>query len=429
MGAKNHKFIIKILLVRRSFLGYTSFIGLILLIALGISSASAQSDSIGISDSLHTKKHQILFESTNLIFSSSINTNVQGALIGLRPFPNQVLSEIESRERHYLVSDLNYRLSYFRKDSKKGGFNGISMFWRQSLSAGLNDDFLRLILAGNSQFAGDTAFIDQSLLHSQQYVSLGVFYSHSIAGEKNNWLFTIQPQLLVGLSDWRISASESWLYTAQYGESLELAADYSYHSNYKRPGGVGLGLNAEVRWIKPFKWMAVVQLQDLGYIYWSKSSDKIENISQLQYDGISIPTLSDLSHLKPDSVIADELIDPLYSDVLQQASYNSGTMPSVNASIHRMIGKSTLNLSLKQYLHSARVNLSTLSYNFPLIKHWHGTLRGGLVSFERPFAGISVSYHSPGGTMLHLGLSDLTSLIRPENSYIQSVYLSFHYTW
>lgn len=400
-----------------------------LMLFFGLKSASAQEITGNSEDSIRSAKQRIMVESSSAIFSSSVNAGLQRALLGLRTFPEDPLQDLENRDRHFLLTDLNFRISYFRDKATKEGFKGISLAWRQNGFANVNDDFLRLLLAGNSGFAGDTAFIDQSGFHFQNYFSLGPIFSKQIVLDRANWTFIVQPQLLIGLSDLRFSADNSWLYTAPYGESLDLMADYSYTSNNRKPGGIGLGLNAEIQWMKWSEWFASIQIQDLGYLFWSKKSEKIENKTHLQYDGIAIPTLSDLSGLKPDSVIADELIDPLYTDVIENSAYSGGTMPSLNFSISRLFQKSKLNISMKQYLHSGSANISTLSYNFPISGKWYGSGRVGLISFERPFAGLGLMYHLPGGTMFHLSVSDLTSVIKPEYSYIQSINLSFNYSW
>lgn len=400
-----------------------------LMLLFGLKSAIAQSHPGDSTDTIPLLKQRIMVESSSAIFSSSVNAGLQSALLGLRTFPEDPLQDLENRDRHFLLTDLNFRISYFRDKASKDGFVGFNFAWRQNGFADLNDDFLRLLLAGNSEFAGDTAFIDQSGLLFQNYFSLGPIFSKQIVLDQENWTFSVQPQMLVGISDLHFSADNSWLYTAPYGESLDLMADYSYASNNGRPGGIGLGLNAEIQWMKWSKWIANFQIQDLGYLFWSKESEKIENNTHLQYDGIAIPSLSDLSGLKPDSVIADELIDPLYTDVIHNSAYSAGTMPSMNVSFSRLFKKSNLNISLKQYLHSGSANISTFSYNFPIAGKWYGSGRVGLISYGRPFAGFGLMYHMPGGTMFHLSVSDLTSVIKPEYSYIQSIYFSFNYSW
>jgi hypothetical protein len=405
----------------------------LMIFLLNVPHVDAQKDTLTDLEADYPPKYRLSLESNITNLSGTVNSDYLGALIGLRSFPENGSSGISAADKHLLLSDMGIKLDWRKSDSQPDrlGFEGIELSFRQWGSLHADDDFLRLLLDGNSRFADDTARLDASSLAWQQYASIGVNYSFRKLIGDYQWQVSIVPGLLIGLSDQRFSTANSWLYTAEYGQSIDLQADYSYSSNQGRPGGVGLGISAKFQLMVKNKWVAQFNLKDLGYIFWNDQSEQVNNQTFIHFEGVELPNLTDLNGLNPDSTIESEIVNPLYSEVLDHGSYQSHTLPSVSLQILRLINDSDMSLSLtsKQYLHHALANLTHLGFEFPISKRMAGDAQVGLVAFQRPYVGASLMYKTSNSFKIYLRASDLTSLVAPDKAYLQALTFSINYYW
>ncbi len=212
---------------------------------------------------------------------------------------SRVQATNELRYQQLYGASVNYR----RENLSFGiGYRNRIMIGADFADQGL----LGLILRGNA------AFQDQTVGGQLDFTSLGVNeYSGALSYAQDAWQFGLRAKLLQGQSFSDLRGGDFSIYTAPFGEYLDLNAQYDFFSSQQSGWGWGLDLGATYQLSSQWRFQAGII--DIGQFM---ASGRIRQADfDLRYEGVMLGDLlqidtSNLDLLAP----ADSLLDQYWRD-------------------------------------------------------------------------------------------------------------------
>jgi hypothetical protein len=159
--------------------------------------------------------------------------------------------------------------------------------YRNILYADITKDALNLVLYGNKMYEDQTANLSKMKFENLTYnqVSLGI-------GKKEQNLYaSIMLSFLVGDNNQQLKVQSGGLYTAPYGEYLDINYAFRYNqSHVGQPGFFnpkGYGFSSDVHFEYEFnKGTLMVDVQDLGIITWGSQSFNYIKDTTFRFEGL-----------------------------------------------------------------------------------------------------------------------------------------------
>jgi hypothetical protein len=205
-----------------------------------------------------------------------------------------------------LKAGLSYK-HYFKKPALQ---LYVSFYHRNLRTLMTSSDAFKLVFEGNAPFENQTASLNNIQFENLMYNQ----YSIGVSKTDGHFMVGVNLSYLQGFTNQQIKNPNGSLYTAPYGEYLDLS--YNLTFNEATPGAShffdvnGQGLSADLRFeYNTGNSRFSFTVQDLGYITWGKHAVNYTGDTSLRYSGIVINDItslagSGLQGLKLDSVIA-----------------------------------------------------------------------------------------------------------------------------
>ncbi|MBS1622605.1 MAG: hypothetical protein JST83_01195 [Bacteroidetes bacterium] len=239
--------------------------------------------------------------------SNSIVTTFAGAFLTGK----EITTTLRDRVAGYAPRMIKYEdemkvgLAYKHYFKKPSVSLYVSYYHRNMRFLSTDRDAFEVLFYGNKRFEDKTASLNninfENLMYNQYSIGVSKSDGHFFGG--------LNVSFLQGFSDQQVKNPRGSLYTAPYGEYLDVA--YSMTFNQANNGASsffdldGKGFSADLQLgYNTDKWRLSVTVQDLGYINWNRRPTNYIGDTAFRYNGVVIPDLTNLSGIKIDSVLA-----------------------------------------------------------------------------------------------------------------------------
>lgn len=381
-------------------------------------------------------KHSFTLDASYNASSNSLNNKFLNALNGTGELGSDALAGNFSDKDNFFFIDNTIALRYFRiHPAKASVFQGVAGGFRQFITTSFPSDAFSLIFHGNSAFAGDTAVLDGMNFLSQSYYFLNTTlqFSFPVSEDKQNKLIlSLQPSLLLSKSANSLQIDQAGLYTAPYGQFLDIYANY--HWNASASGflnGIGAGLNAQLAWTPATDWHLSAVLQNLGVIHYNNRSEKIALDTSYHYEGIQFPVITELNTFTPDTGFADALMEDFYENQKQSGNFSAYTAATIEFRVIRYFKKAKIQAAAKSisYLQNLSMNYSSVDFVFSPFSKMSFSLNPGIAAYKHFFLNAGLRFRLGDFASVRLDIGDLTGFISPEKAHYQrlscSLFCSF----
>ena len=253
--------------------------------------------------------------------------------------------------------DLNYGLffsqrvdSLFGKE-KKGFHYFVKIANREHANIVFTEDFLRVAMYGNAQYAGDTAKMGSSEFNLLRYQQIQVGIVNSF---RETSKYGIGISFIKGEQFLNEKISRANLYTSPSGDHVELDVKYSitqsdtsrrgfgamhgwgvstdlfYHLSYSIFQGKANEDESATEGINESDWSGYMRIEvsDLGFISWNDKSVRHEIDTMYEFDGIVLQNI-----LQLDDSILEPIVDSL-KEAYEPNSSNSSYTTVLPALFH-----------------------------------------------------------------------------------------------
>ena len=306
-----------------------------LLFFLSVLSVTAQDSTLAVADTnraFHTFGDRQLYSSLSPLLSQPTDANSIQLDIDFHMNSNAMPTTFAGAfltQNDITPSMINRVLGYTKKDIKyedelKAGFaykhlfkkNGVTLYvsyyHRNMRYLTTSHDAFQLIFEGNKPFEDKTASLNditfQDLMYNQ--------YSVGVSKSAGHFFFGINVSYLQGFTDQQITNPNGGLYTAPYGEYLNVSYNMTFNeattgaSHFFDLNGQGVSGDLQFGYSTE-KTRFSVTVQDLGYIRWAKHPVNYRGDTSLTYSGIEINNLTNISGSGIQGINLDSTISAL----------------------------------------------------------------------------------------------------------------------
>lgn len=407
-----------------------------LALLLAFNQLSAQEQAEDLNKPTLPVKSMLSLDADVQYLSNSMTAAMFNAFTGLNGLNQAAIASVKPMDDNALLMDNSLKLSYFGLKKKEGfAWSGFQLGYRQVFSSRYSNQMYNLAFHGNAAFEDETAVLHPFSLQSQSYASIhaNLQYSYSYKEDKSaNLIFSLQPGLLLGRDYYSLYLNQGSLYTAPYGEYLDLQADYAWQaSRGSLASGIGMGLHAQIQWVPKPGWLVRAGVQNLGIIYWSNRAEQVSADTSLHFAGIDFPEIHDIASFQADSSLDVSIMNALYYERIKNESFTSGTSPSVSLTVSRYFARKRVHISFlsKQFLTHPLLNASELLILFRPVRKLQLSVTPGLIAFQRPYLNLGASIQVGKLVVISLEAGDVISFANPESSNYQRLAFSVKYLY
>jgi hypothetical protein len=176
---------------------------------------------------------------------------------------------------------------------KNFGFS-VGLFNVYHVDMNLPNDLIRLMFSGNKIFEGQEADLSQTSFQFLQFQEfrMGVVKQHISKNAVHTFGFGLG--FVNGTKLRTLKINEASIYTAQGGESIDIAANYTANisdtsSNKLFPGtGMGASLNFSYKFEGSRGNTFYIELSDLGKIFWNKNTLSPSKDTTIHFEGVQV---------------------------------------------------------------------------------------------------------------------------------------------
>ena len=204
---------------------------------------------------------------------------------------------------------------------------GVSVVDKFGLSLRYSDNFMKLVLKGNKQFAGQTVSLGPSILNANYRREYAIASAFNVigAGEDFGVRVGVRAKYIQGIGSLYMPKGNADMTTDTEGRYIDMDFDYELHtaglSNFSlfNYNGTGMGLDAGVTVNLTKNFALVASVLDVGAIRYSKNATSYQKAGNARYEGLVIDRL--FGGGTPDG---DSLADIFTPQITEGSSY---TMP------------------------------------------------------------------------------------------------------
>jgi hypothetical protein len=270
--------------------------------------------------------------------SNAMPTTFAGAFLT----QNNITPDMINRVLGYTKKDIKYEdelkagLAYKHLFKKSGVTLYVSYYHRNLRSLTTSHDAFQLIFEGNAPFENKTASLNdinfQDLMYNQYSVGLSKTFGHFFVG--------VNVSYLQGFTDQQIKNPNGSLYTAPYGEYLDLSYNMTFNeatsgaSHFFDLNGQGVSGDLQFGYSTE-KTRFSITVQDLGYLRWAKHPVSYRGDTSLTYNGIEISNLTNISGSGIQGLNLDSTISALEPRKSTRA-YNTILPTTIQATVSQL---------------------------------------------------------------------------------------------
>jgi hypothetical protein len=257
--------------------------------------------------------------------SNAMPTTFAGAFLT----QNDITGDMINRVLGYTKKDIKYEdelkagLAYKHLFKKHDITLYVSYYHRNLRSLTTSHDAFQLIFEGNAPFENKTASLNditfQDLMYNQ--------YSVGVSKTSGHFFFGINASYLQGFTDQQLKNPNGSLYTAPYGEYLDVAYNMTFNEATSGASHFfdlnGQGASADLKFgYSTENTNFSITVQDLGVIRWAKHPVSYRGDTSFTFNGIEIENLTNISGSGVQGLNLDSVISAL-SPKKSTAAYNT----------------------------------------------------------------------------------------------------------
>lgn len=289
--------------------------------------------------------------------SNAVLSTFAGAFLTRKFIGQELINRVLSYAPRNIKYEDDIKLGLMYKHAFKKGMELYFGYYTRNTRHLITDkDAFKLIFEGNAPFENQTASLNninfENLMYNQYSLGISKTDGHFLAG--------IILSYLQGYNDNQLMNPSGSLYTAPYGEYLNLNYDLNY--NQATPGASkffdlnGQGISADLRleYSTP-NWRVGLTIQDLGYISWKKSPVNYIADTSFTYSGINISNFTNISGSGINGLNLDSVISALGPHKMQHA-YNTTLPATIQLTFSRAFKLKKLAMVLSAGLNTKLLN-------------------------------------------------------------------------
>ena len=245
--------------------------------------------------------------------SNAIMTSFAGAFLTKKSL-DQLKGRVLNYSHRYIKyqDELKAGLTYRHYFKKPAIALYVSYYHRNMRTLFTTKDAFELVFYGNKPFENKTADISnvrfQNLMYNQ--------YSIGVSKSDGHFFIGLNLSFLQGFSNQQVTNTKGSLYTAPYGEYIDLS--YNLTFNQSNTGATkffdlnGRGFSADLQFgynTEKSRWSLTVQ--DLGSIAWNRQPTNYTGDTSLRYSGIVISDITNLASSGVNGLNLDSLANAL----------------------------------------------------------------------------------------------------------------------
>jgi hypothetical protein len=365
--------------------------------------------------------------------SSALDRDFMSTLYKGGFIDNEMKDRVSKRlmNNNRLGIDLNYALYYaWKPDTFFHNKSDVSLFVQlknnEHFDTQFTKDLFLLGFYGNRQFAGDTAFLNNTsarLLRFQE-LQFGVLWS----GLDSTARLGIGVSLINAEQYFSVSAKRAELYTSADGGYIDFGATMDVYTSDTSNTGYGafngFGVAADFFFEAPYKGkrkgMISISASDVGLLFWNKSSQRYSTDSTYHYEGVEVESIleadNSTSQLSPDSLLSSI------------ASSKQSFAVSVPATLHirqaSYFGRFELVKGFRYVFNTSYKGFFYLEGNYSFGNRLRAGITTGFGGYGRFSFGANVSKVFNNRTYMSIGSSHLEGFVAPKRFAGQAVYVS-----
>jgi len=287
---------------------------------------SGQNNGIGIKSEFNFESNALNLDFINsLLYGGNIDEETKINWINLCREKNKIFTLFQN--------DI-----YFKRGIKQN-----NLYFKISdvntLDIVFNKDLLKLVLNGNFEYQDQTLNFNQTHIRANRYQKYNLQYEVNL--DQKSLLFGLS--YLKGNHSINVNINDGSLYTAEYGEYLDVNYDISgfitdtSNISFFNNNGNGLALDLGLKF--DFKEYKVnLYLEDLGFIQWNRNSIYVAADSTFTYNGLEIDNIYDFN----DSILNNSISDKDYIQN-QKKPYRSNIATNIGFSVKGNSNNKTFN--------------------------------------------------------------------------------------
>ncbi len=386
-------------------------------------------------------EHTALLEGKVNIYSNALNQDFIQALY-LGDYLNADIKEgVDLQSRNYLFAETRMGLGIEVKTRLKEGSRfrnifGMRIFNQRFIHANFNADSYQLLFFGNTLFQSEDAYLNKLEYNDMHYSGLQLFYGKEWINGQHRHTLLSRPSLLIGHSYQRLFFDSGKLYTALFGEFLNLEANYTYQevnpNNTFSINGLGAGIDLIYQYKNDEQdWSISAGLEDLGMIRWMNQAESVSKDTSLWLQGAVSDLFPEFNFENGDDFIYSELSRDLYYDALQDDQFYSLTPARIHLQFHKKWFDQELETGF-HYTHlliDPTVFMIQANVRYQIMPFWKLGLEPGLLAGNRFYFQISSDFKIWNELALRLHYGDFNTFIQPANSYTQQARVALHFSW
>ncbi|MGE0562507.1 MAG: DUF5723 family protein [Flavobacteriales bacterium] len=299
----------------------------------------------------------------------------------------------------------------------------------EHFDAKLSNDLVKLIFDGNKQFAGSYANIGNTNFNyfNYQQINFGLinYKRNNDKPIKEGVIFSI----IKAQEHQAITIPSGSFFTEKYGNELIFDLNYIYNGSDTTKTGIlafnGIGISTDFFTEFNIKNGGKIKLNidDLGFIQWSKKSIQIEADSVISFDGVEIDNIFDINDSLISSFSRDSLLEYI-SSKKGTGGYAIALPTTFNISyLHTFSQKLSMNVGIRYKILSNYFPLiySNIQYGFSKSFVAQGNLLyGGYGKFN---IGITLAKQFKEKYQIIIGTNHLGAYVVPALTYSNNGFL------
>jgi hypothetical protein len=284
-------------------------------------SAAAQDTLIDILPHAGWNRQEISVFTEYYFASNSITNGFAKTYFLNRFIDNDVKDLVKLSDKNRIGGGFNYGIRYTSKSDSLFGmresFFSIGFITRNHIDSKFNRDLFNVYFRGNKNYEDRTADLGDFIYRQYAFQRLDFTYGHQFKRGLNKFEWTAGLVLNKGQKFYRIESPKATLYTAPYGDYLDIDASLtmrqsdSAKKSWGAFNGLGLSTDMSFSWKDKNKNILAIKVSDLGFINWNDQTSYIHADSTFRYEGIDIGDLFDLSDSITETISVDSsLVEP-----------------------------------------------------------------------------------------------------------------------
>jgi hypothetical protein len=332
-----------------------------------------------------------------------------------------------------LGGDLNYKATVEIPFDTIFGKSDISMVIgveaNEHIDGAFSSDLFRFTFDGNKQFAGESASLDgiNYNYYKIQRLNLG-FINHKIFDNgiaKEGAIISI----IKGEEQRAITIPRGSIFTEQNGREIDVDLNYLYNSSdtankgFMAFNGMGISTDLFTEFFLKNGDKIYMGIEDLGFVYWNKSSLEITTDSVFHYEGVFIDNIFDLNDSLIDNLSKDSIINSI-STTNEKGDY-SVALPTAIHLTYTKIFNDKWKANIGFY---GRILSNYFPYIYANIYHYFNSsfaIKSQLAygGYGKINVGVALSKNIKNSFNIFIGTNNIDALVAPVNSYSSSGFL------